>query len=171
MSRAMLCLHLIDFFAVTKATWSKHSSFFRALYRGHMMSVKTETIQKSYRILRNLFSFLKWYILWIFSAIYIFHVLGFQGPLRLGSEEDSMRYVLNLPLASEWTRKNVVLGYNGDAFSIFVVLCHFCVGVTKCLPDADIVYVKDRNSMFKYTKRNVHCVIFKYLYCMMASDV
>lgn len=82
-----------------------------------------------------------------------------------------MRYVLNLPLASEWTRKNVVLGYNGDAFSIFVVLCHFCVGVTKCLPDADIVYVKDRNSMFKYTKRNVHCVIFKYLYCMMASDV
>ena len=42
-----------------------------------------------------------------------------------------MRYVLNLPLASEWTRKNVVVGYNGDAFSIFVILCHFCDSVTK----------------------------------------
>ena len=46
MSRATLYHHLIDFLAVNKVTWSKHSSFFRTLYRGHMISVKTETTQK-----------------------------------------------------------------------------------------------------------------------------
>lgn len=118
-----------------------------------------------------MYHFYKLCILGIFSVIYIFPVLGFQGPLRLGSEEDSMRYALNLTLACEKPCKTVIVGYNVDAFSIFYILCHFCVGVTKCLPYADVVYVKDRYSMFKYTKRNVHCVIFMYIHCMMASGV
>ena len=81
MSRATLYHHFIDFFAVTKATWSKHSSFFRTLYRGHMMSVKTETIQKSYRILRNLFSFLKLYILNFFFHLH-FSCFGISGTFE-----------------------------------------------------------------------------------------
>ena len=91
-----------------------------------MMSFKTRTIQKSYRILRTFFHFYKLdpyvasYAVYyeFFSAIYIFPVLGFQGPLRLGSEEEWMRYVLNLVFVCEKPRKNVGVGFNGDAFSI-----------------------------------------------------
>ena len=60
-----------------------------------------------------------------FFAIYNFPILGFQGPLRIGSEEESMRYVLNWPLVCEKPRKNVVVGFNVDAFSISFIWCHF----------------------------------------------
>lgn len=81
-----------------------------------------------------MYHFYKLCILGIFSVIYIFPVLGFQGPLRLGSEEDSMRYALNLPLACEKPCKTVIVGYNIDAFSIFYILCLFLCWGNKVSP-------------------------------------